>query len=159
MAYLVMHGVPHGFQSTKCSENIQTRLEKFYTYSQSGTQQYATRWLNNTIYSYVVYDNVISHSGRPGSQFGISIVFPNEFVVNQGTIFKILKLIYETHIKNKIVKENPNGQKQWLYSNINTPEMTEYIRNCANDILAKHPDLDFTTQPLPPLSDLSLQND
>lgn len=154
---VVLHGVPNGEDTSKCDDATRNFLGLFYTNSK-GIQTKVSRCQNNDVfYTYLVYQNpnaaFVDYNGRPGSYFGISLVFHNQYASDSNTVFKLLQNVYDNYVKNKIIQEMPNGSRKWLYPQLSTPkdEIAEYVCNGMTVILQKHPELKFKTLPLSPI--------
>ena len=159
MAELIIHGVPNGHQVSKCDKDMVDFFGLFYDNS-DGIKTKVSRKNNDVIYNYLVYGktgaNFGDYNGRPGSYFGMSLVFHNRCAVDSNQVFNLLKTVYDNYVKNKIIQESPNGARKWLYQNIETPgdEIATYLAKGMNQIIQVHPELTPKTQTLPPLQNL-----
>lgn len=158
MAELILHGVVSGHQVSKCDKNLRGFFDIFYSLHKPGITTNVSRHLNYTIYNFIVYENpgqsFGSYDGRNGSYFGMSLVFQNQFVPNQESVFRLLQKTYDDYVKNKIIKEYPNGRRQWMYPNLDTDgdEIAVYVSKGLAKILKDYPEYNLKLEPLPPIS-------
>ena len=155
---VIIHGVPFGHQVSKCDKNLKDFFGYFYDNSK-GVKTHAVRRNNNdVVYSYLVYadgnKSFCDYNGRTGSYFGISVICHNQYIPNSEQVFKLLQAIYNNYVKNKIIREFPNGNRKWMYGHIDTPgdEIAAYICRGMSYILSTHPELMPKVQTLPPLT-------
>ena len=153
---VIVHGVVDGQEFSKCDKQIQPFFDIFYGPHKPGTQNHVSyRKNNDVIYTYLVYENpstsFLSYTGRSGSYFGISLVFHNQYVANQETLFALLQHTYNDYIKNKIISENEQGLRKWMYPTLNDSKdaIANYIANAFGQTLKKHPELAVKLQTLP----------
>jgi hypothetical protein len=161
MPDLILHGVPSGHSVSKCDDKVRSFFDLFYGSHNPGINTHVMRRNNQTIYSFLMYENAGSSfrafDGRAGSYFGMSLVFDNQYVTNSDVVFKVLQKTYDNYVKNKIIKECPDGAKQWLCPTLATPgdEAAIFVAKGLSQILKDNPDLRLYTQPLPPLQNQS----
>ena len=158
MADLIIHGVPNGHDVSTCDKNTRDFFGLFYDAS-NGVKTNVTRRVNNdVVYSYLVYGNqdkkFTDYNGRPGSYFGMSLVFHNQYAPDSKSVFNLLKATYDAYVKNKVIKEFPDGSKRWLYQELSTPgdEIAMYISKGMSHLLQTQPELNPKVQTLPPVS-------
>lgn len=158
MAEILLFGVPHGQDISKTpNSDARNVLESFYDGRFTGVKTKTIRRPNNDVhYVFVIYEepgkNFNDYNGRPGSHFGISLIFNNQYSTNPDKIFKLLQTVYDDYIKNKIIQEFPNGNKKWLYPAISN-EIDTYVVKCLQYVLKTKPELNIWSdlQPLPPI--------
>lgn len=157
------HGVPNGHHVSKCDTCVTDFFGLFYDNS-DGIKTKVSRKNNDVIYNYLIYGNrganFGDYNGRPGSYFGMSLVFHNQYTVDSNQVFKLLKIVYDNYVKNKIIQEFSNGARKWLYNNIETPgdEIATYVGNSMIKILKNYPELKPKMQSLQPLQNQSRRN-
>ena len=148
MANLTVFGVPMGEQHSKCDENTARLLQSFYT-SRTGIYRKIVTKNNTTHYVYVVYGDpnkaFLDKNGRSGSYFGIDLALPNQYSGNPQKVFDLLQATYDQYVKNKIIKEHPNGNKQWMYSdlNIENDKIARYVVSGLQNIIKTNPELNI----------------
>ena len=168
MAELVIFGVPRGQDISKTdNHDARTVLESFYNGRSTGIKTTIIRRPNNDVhYVFAVYEmpgkNFCDYNGRPGSHFGMSLIFHNQYVADSNRIFKLLQAVYDNYVKNKIIMEQPNGVKKWAYPAISTPgdEIANYVANGMNSLIKTNPEFNFTKSllPLPPIQNETQRN-
>ena len=156
MAELIIHGVVDGQQISKC-DAIAHQVCGGYYISATGIRSDIKRLPDNRMaYSLLFYKEpgkpFISYTGRTGSYFGMTLFLKGKQVTNPNDLFKILLATYNHYVKDKIIKEFPNGNRKWAYPTLNDADDTvaTYIGNGFQQILNKNPGL-LKLQPLPPL--------
>lgn len=156
MADFVIHGVVDGQQISKC-DAIAHQVCGSYYISATGIRSDIKRLADNRMaYSLLFYGEpgkpFISYTGRPGSYFGMTLFLKNQRVANPDNLFKILLATYNHYVKNKIIKEFPNGNRKWAYPTLNDADDTvaKYVGNGFMQILQQNRGL-IKFQSLPPL--------
>lgn len=161
MAELVLFGVPNGQQiSATDNQDAKAFLGLMYDGISRGIKTKVVRRANNDVhYVFAVYENqgnnFCDYNGRPGSHFGMSLIFHNRYIPDSDKVFKLLRAVYDNYVKNQIIKEEPNGLRKWMRPALATPrdEITTYVANGMNNLIKNHPEFNFTrmVQPLPPI--------
>ena len=156
MAEFIVHGIVNGQEVSKSSESARVFCESFYT-NDKGIKKDVRRLVGNRMaYSYLVYEepnrNFLSYIGRPGSYFGMTLIFENKQVANQDALFRVLEATYDNYVKGKVIQDNASGPRKWLYPTLTDSNDTvaNYIGKGLEQILKQNPGL-LKYQPLPPL--------
>ena len=134
MARFTIFGVPMGFSSSDCPREDRSFLQSFYNDESKGFKFIMTRRPNGDVhYLYLMYadenKNFIDANGRCGAFFGMDISFPNQCLTNTKKLLNLFQKTYDDCIKDKIVKELPNGNKQFVVNKLSSPN-----DKLANDI-------------------------
>ena len=150
MANLIIFGVPNGEQASKCDENTKKFLESFYITRTGTHKKMYTRRGNETHYVLLVYADsgtkFLDAGGRGNSYFGMDFILKNQYATNPNKIFDLLQATYNQYVKNKIIKEYPNGNKQWLYNNINinNDKITKDVIDGINELIRTRPEFNLS---------------
>ena len=159
MAELVIFGVPDGFDISESSNpDIHDFLGLFYTSWEPGVEFKAVRRPNNDVhYIMLVHENpgakFLTAYGRPGSFFGMSLVFHNQYSTDANKMFKLLQATYNFSVKNQLISEAPNGTRKWLYANVSSPDdlIANYVTRGLQKIVNANPQFKGLIKPLPPV--------
>ena len=156
MAEFIVHGIVNGQEISKSSESARVFCESFYM-PNKGIKQDVRRLVGNRMaYSYIIYEEpgrpFLGYTGRPGSYFGMTLIFQNTQVSNPDMLFKVLQTVYDNYVKGKVIQENPSGSRKWLYPTLNDSKDTvaNYIGKGLEHILKLNPGI-IKYQPLSPL--------
>ena len=164
MADLVLFGVPNGFSSSKCDTQTDNFLQLFYVPHKPGVEMKILRRPNNDVYYvFLVYEkegsSFITSGGRPGSFFGMSLIFHNEYLTKTDNLYTLFQMTYDKYVKNKIIIEHPTGVRQHKFETFNVPDdkIAEYAVRGMTSIIKQNPELNFMKykQPLPPIQNQS----
>ena len=156
MAEFIVHGVVSGQEISQCKKESRVFCENFYT-NDKGIKKDIRRLVGNRMaYSYLVYEEpnrmFLSYTGRPGSYFGMTLIFENQQVTNPDALFKILETTYNYYVKDNVIEDKTPGPRKWLYPTLTDPNDTvaNYIGKGLEQIFKQNPGL-LKYQPLPPL--------
>ena len=156
MAEFIVHGIVNGQEISQCKKESRVFCDGFYT-NNKGIKKDVRRLVGNRMaYSYLVYEDAnrkfLSYTGRPGSYFGMTLIFDNKQVINPDALFKVLEATYNTYVKDKVIQDKPSGPRKWLYPTLTDSNDTvaNYISKGLEQILKQNPRL-LKYQPLPPL--------
>ena len=125
-----IYGAPYGFE---LDEGSAQELNYFQVFDNGSTEpvKMTVHRLNNShqvSYNYLRYGYVTS-GGRPGSFFGISIVFNNSYCSEFTEIYQLFEAVYGTILKKAILFEKlTTGQGQAKYKIGNFSEAQDEIR-------------------------------
>ena len=110
---------------------------------------------NDMFYLFLIYENsgctFVDANGRPGSFFGMTLIFHNQYVTNAEKLKKLFQTTYDNYVKNKIIREFPNGNKQWMISELRVSDdkIANYIANGMNNLMKTNPEFNFAKDILP----------
>lgn len=155
MAELYLFGVPLGFQNSACDADTANFLGLFYDgMNKNEMVLNITRRKNKVFYSFLVNEKP-GHSfcdinGRPGSFFGMSLVFDNRYVTDTERLKKMFLAAYNKYVKDQIIQEFSNGNRKWLTENMDTA--AKHVANGMQNLMRDVPELSLNNivKPLPP---------
>ena len=153
MAQLILSGVPYGQRISKCDEQSHQIISRFYTPSKNEADVYKQRFGNRMYYSLVVRNKsgkvFCDINGRSGAYFAITLVFENEYVMDDDKISKWLIMTYNNFVENRITQETPDGNRRFLTKDLDSHHA--YVRQGMIELIKNNPEIQFTTAPLPNL--------
>ena len=125
----IIYGVPLGFSCSVCPREDYKYLELNYVDNRRGNQLHIQRLPSgNTYYSYLMYPQegklFSDAAGRPGAFFGMSIVLKDQVITDINKLAILFQKTYQDHVKDKIIKELPNGNKKFLVSSLRSKDDT-----------------------------------
>lgn len=117
MDYVIkIYGAPYGFDLYEGSEQELNYFQVFDNGSTESVKMTIHRLSNNQIsYNYLRYGYVTS-GGRPGSFFGMSVVFNKSYCSDFMRMYQLFEAVYGTITKNAVLLEElKSGQSQAKY--------------------------------------------
>lgn len=151
--YAHVFGVTRGYTCTKGSApETEERLCQLYYNGDKGTKMKVRKQNDGTVvYSYLVYPEknqfFLDVEGRSGSFFGMSVIMEKQYTEHPSKLFKMFENLYNNHIKNKLIKEDNNGNKQWLVRDLNAADVKKYIHSALNKEYGALPEISKDVKP------------
>ena len=142
-------------------------LQTFYITDRNGIHRKMYRRPGNEMhYVFLVYPDsgtkFLAADGRPGSYFGMDFVMHGKYAGNLNKVFNLLQTTYDEYVKNKVIQEFPNGNKQWMYANLdaNNDKIARYIAAGVEHLLQTRQELNLTGElfPMLPVSNQPQRN-
>ncbi|MBO7508656.1 MAG: hypothetical protein J6T57_00035 [Alphaproteobacteria bacterium] len=161
MAEVILFGVPYGFQNSECDADSADFLGTFYIPRKQEFTMNTTRRKNKVYYSFLVNEKpgalFNDINGRPGSFFGISLVFDNKYVTDTNRLNKLFATAYNKYVKNHIIQEYPNGNRRWLTRDLDAA--IKYVGTGMQHLIDTVPELQLSdiVKPLPQIQPQNLQ--
>jgi len=150
MARLVLYGVPLGFSCSECPREDYRFLELNYVGNRKGNQLHIQRLPSGSVYySYLMYPpegKFFSDSnGRAGAFFGMSIVMQDQVITDINKLAQLFQKTYQEHVKDKIIKEFPNGNKKFIVNSLrsNDDRYAIQVGRGMVDIMKNNPELNI----------------
>jgi len=124
-----IYGAPYGFDLYEGSEQDLNYFQVFDNGSTEPVKMTVHRLSNNQIsYNYLRYGYVTS-GGRPGSFFGMSVVFNKSYCADFMRMYQLFEAVYGTITKNAILLEEfTSGQWQAKYKIGKFSEVEDEVR-------------------------------
>ena len=148
MSRLVLYGVPLGFSCSECPRDDYEFLRLNYIDGRHDNQLHIQRLPSGNIYySYLMYPSegkkFSDAAGRTGAFFGMSIVLQNQVITDINKLTQLFQKTYQDYVKDKIIKELPNGNKKFIVSNLHTKndEIAIQVGRGLMNIIKNNPEL------------------
>lgn len=144
----ILFGVPFGESFSECSKEDRAVLGQEYSFGQHGEQLHVVRHSNgNNYYNYLMYpkenESFNDAAGRKGAFFGMSVVLNNQVIADTDKLIKLFKKTYQDYVKDKLIKEYPNGNKRFMVSQLRSKDdiFANYVGKGFMSIMNKNPEL------------------
>lgn len=150
MAKFILFGVPFGESISDCSKEDRAVLGQEYSPGQHGEQLHVVKHPNgNNYYNYLIYpkenERFDDAAGRKGAFFGMSVVLNNQVIADTDKLIKLFKKTYQDYVKDKLIKEYPNGNKRFMVSQLRSKDdmFANYVGKGFMNIMKKNPELNI----------------
>ena len=150
MSRFILYGVPLGFSCSDCPKEDYKYLELNYVDNRKENQIHIQRLPSgNTYYSYLMYPSegrlFSDAAGRSGAFFGMSIVLQDQVITDINKLTKLFQKTYQYYVKDKIIKELPNGNKKFLVCSLRSKDDTLAVQvgKGLMEIMKNNPELNI----------------
>ncbi len=147
----IAYGVTQGFSCM--NDKNSKKIEGFYC-PDIGTKMKVRKYPDNSVgYHFLIYpqkgERFSDKNGRSGSFFGMSLFFKDNYCKNPQKIFKMFETLYDKSIKNKLIKEFDNGNRQYAIDSFSNPKVEEYMCKAFLNVI-QNPEMQFSPQDFAP---------
>jgi hypothetical protein len=147
----IAYGVTNGFS---CMNDKNSEKVKGFYCPDSGTKMEVRKYSDNSVgYHFLMYpqkgESFCNNHGRSGSFFGMSLFFKDNYCKNPQKIFKMFETLYDKSIKNKLIKEFDNGNRQYAIDSFSNPKVEEYMCKAFLNVM-QNPEMQFSPQDFAP---------
>lgn len=151
MARFILYGVPSGFSCSECSNEEYNFLELNYVGNRKGNQLHVQHLQNgDTCYSYLMYPqdgcSFSDIDGRRGSFFGMSLILKDQIITDLNKLTKLFQKTYQDYVKDKIIQEQPNGNKKFLVGSLRSEgdKLAIQVGQGFVEIMKNNPELNLS---------------